>query len=189
MYRIAALISLKEGIESEDEDRLVEAVMAHEIYFEESGGKAKILLDGDDVSADIRTPELTRKVGPVCELPKIRALMGDLQRKMGLKGGVVLEGRDIGTVIFPEAEIKIFLNASPRVRAQRRWREMVEKGFDADLENVLNDINERDRRDSLRELAPLKKADDAVEIDTSDMTIEQVVMRAAAEVEKFRREN
>ena len=185
MYRAATLISMRENLPPEKEDELVEEVKKHRISFSEGDSNTRVFLDDVDVSKEIRTPELTAKIGPVCELAGIRELMGQLQRKLGEKGGVVLEGRDIGSVIFPDAEVKIFLNASHEERAKRRWKEMVDKGIDITYEEVLRSIRERDERDSHRDLAPLVKADSAVEIDTTGMTLEEVVSRVVDEVKKI----
>ena len=112
-------------------------------------------------------------------------MMGKLQRELGENGGVVLEGRDIGTVIFPDAEVKIFLSATPEERAKRRWKEMVDRGIHIEYEEVLENIRLRDARDSKRNLAPLVKADDAIEIDTTGLTLEQVVARVVEKVARI----
>lgn len=185
MYRVATLISVMHNIPPEAEDDLVEAVKSHSISFIYEGGDSRALLDGTDVSDEIRTPALTKKVGPVCEIPGVRKLMGELQKKMGENGGVVLEGRDIGTVVFPDAEVKIYLEADPRERARRRYEELRRKGADADFDSVLNDLLKRDQRDKARPAAPLMKAADALTIDTTDMSIDEVVKEIVAQARKY----
>jgi cytidylate kinase len=187
MYRVAALVSIMDNIPPQKEKELLSALKRHKIAFSQDIESPKILLDGEDVSLRIRTPELTRLVGPVCELPAVRRFLGQLQRRMGKGGGVVLEGRDIGTVIFPDAEVKIFLTASAPERAKRRWQEMVKNGLNEDYDDVLKDINERDLRDARRNLAPLIKADDALQIDTTNLTIDEVLDLVTAEVQKYLR--
>lgn len=185
MYRIATLISMRHNIPPNREGELVEEVKKHHISFDEGKSSIKVFLDDIDVSEEIRTPELTEKIGPICELAGIRELMGKLQRELGENGGVVLEGRDIGTVIFPDAEVKIFLSATPEERAKRRWKEMVDRGIHIEYEEVLENIRLRDARDSKRNLAPLVKADDAIEIDTTGLTLEQVVARVVEKVARI----
>jgi len=184
MYRVATLISMRSNISADEEDELVAEVQKHELQFVDRFDGTKVLLDGIDVSDELRTPELTKRIGPICELPGIRRLMGELQREMGKDGGVVLEGRDIGTVIFPDAEIKIFLMALPEERARRRWLELKNKGVKVKFNDILDDIALRDKRDSERDIAPLIKAEDAVEIDTTNLTIDEVVDAVVAEVRK-----
>ena len=176
---------MRHNIPPNREGELVEEVKKHHISFDEGKSSIKVFLDDIDVSEEIRTPELTEKIGPICELAGIRELMGKLQRELGENGGVVLEGRDIGTVIFPDAEVKIFLSATPEERAKRRWKEMVDRGIHIEYEEVLENIRLRDARDSKRNLAPLVKADDAIEIDTTGLTLEQVVARVVEEVARI----
>ncbi len=175
MYRAATLVSMRSGIPPEREAELVRELNRHQMEFDYRDGFSRVILDGEDVSNDIRSPELTRLIGPVCELDGVRRLLGELQRDMGRDGAVVLEGRDIGTVIFPDAEVKIYLDAAPEVRAERRWNELLNKGIEVDYDEVLADIHRRDERDMSRSVAPLQKAKDAIQIDTTDMSIEEVV--------------
>jgi cytidylate kinase len=132
-------------------------------------------LDGEDVSDAIRTTEVTKAVSPVSALPYVRETMVALQREMGYKGGVVMDGRDIGTAVFPNAELKVYLNATIEARAERRTKEMLAKGMEANFDEIKQQIADRDNFDSTREHSPLMKAADAIEIDTSLMTIEQQV--------------
>ncbi len=185
MYRTATLISMQSGISPDDEDKLVREVEGHEMLFDYAGGVSRVLLDGQDVSEEIRLPELTRLIGPVCELPGIRRIMGGIQRKMGENGGVVLEGRDISTVIFPDAEVKVYLDAAPEVRTRRRMQELNGRGVTANFDEVLKDLIARDKRDMTRGVAPLKKAQDAIEIDTSDLSISEVVDKVIGLVENY----
>jgi len=146
-----------------------------DISFGENG--RRVFLDGEDVTEKIRTPEIDKVISDYVKIPSLRRVMVERQREMGREGGVVAEGRDMGTVVFPEADLKIYLDASPSVRAKRRWRELRERGIEADLEEIERDMMERDLKDATRREGPLKPALDAVIIDTSDMTVEQVVQR------------
>ena len=132
-------------------------------------------MDGDDVSEAIRTPEVDKAVGPVCEVAEVRERMVALQREMGREGRFVAEGRDMGTVVFPQAPLKFYMNASIEARARRRMADQQAKGIEVDFEQLKADIAERDRRDSSREHSPLKAADDAVLIDTTDLSIDEQV--------------
>jgi len=184
MYRAATLVSMETGIGPEEPERLTKEIASRQFQFYFRPGFYKVELDGRDITEAIRSPELTRLIGPVCEIPGIRKLMGELQRRMGAVGGVVLEGRDIGTVIFPEAEVKIFLTASAEIRARRRWREQQAKGITLDYQTVYEDVIKRDQRDMQRDNAPLKPAEDAVIIDTSAMSIEEVIDKVVYLVEE-----
>lgn len=138
-------------------------------------GTLKVLLDGSDVSGDIRQPRIARLVSDIAKIKGVREVMLGLQRKLGLQRNCVLDGRDIGTVVFPEAEKKFYLDAGPGERARRRYKELIGLGQNVSLEEVEADLSNRDKIDSTREIAPLKQADDAVYIDTTDLTIEEVV--------------
>jgi cytidylate kinase len=144
------------------------------------GSGVRVVLDGDDVSRAIRTPEISLGASRVSAIPGVRDALLSLQRQAGEQGGVVLEGRDIGTVVFPDAEVKVFLTASSRSRAERRFRELEDKGQGVSLEATLEEVEARDRADTLRPIAPLRRADDAVEIDSSDATVDEVVDRIVA---------
>lgn len=185
MYRTATLISMKTGISPASEDELCREIAAHDMKFDYSGDVTQAFLDGENVSEQIRSPELTRLIGPVCELPGVRNILGSIQRNMGKNGGVVLEGRDIGTVIFPDAEIKIYLDAATEVRAKRRWKEQLVKGVDIDYEEVLTDLIIRDSRDMNRKFAPLRAAENAVVINTTLMKPEEVAAEIAKLAEKY----
>ncbi len=138
-------------------------------------GKTTVFVDGRDVTAEIRTPEVSRIVSEIAQIKSVRDAMLKLQRKMAGSGGVVMDGRDIGTHILPDADVKIFLTASIKERAERRWRELTEKGFKVNLEELEQEIMARDKNDSEREFAPLIQASDAVLIDTTTLSIQEAV--------------
>ncbi len=174
MYRALALAVSEAGIKPDDpnlEQRIAPILQAMKIEFDGE----RVILNGRDVSAEITRPEISDLASTYSILATVRARMRELQRAIGAQGGVVMEGRDIGTAVFPDAELKFFLDADPAVRAARRCAELSAQGVRANLDEVLRELTERDRRDSARELAPLRRADDAVVIDTSTQTIDQVV--------------
>jgi len=173
MYRACALKAKKMGIDINDEESIRNLLDFIDIQIENDNSKNRILLDGEDVSEDIRADDISSLASAISAIPAVRYKMVELQRKMGEKGSVILDGRDIGTFVFPDAEVKFFLTASPEIRAKRRWLELQQKGIDKDFSEVLADLVKRDNNDSQRALAPLKKADDAIEVDTSNMTIEE----------------
>jgi cytidylate kinase len=154
------------------------------IDLKESGGKLEVFLDGEEVSALIRTPEISQMASKVSALKPVRRRMLELQRALGEKGSVVAEGRDIGTVIFPQAEIKIFLDASVHERARRRFEELRAAGRAASFSQTLAEMEERDKRDSERDLAPLRRAEDALTIDSSALDAEAVARQVVAEIQK-----
>ena len=181
MYRAVALAAREAGIDADDPEaeRKLDALLER-TRIDFSGGQ--IMLNGRDVSAEIGTPELGEIASRLSMLGVVRERMLDLQRAAGARGGVVMEGRDIGSVVFPDAEVKFFLDASPEVRAERRWRELAAHGIEISREQVLAQLQERDRRDCGRELAPLKPAPDAIIIDASRMSVEEVVKLMAQRV-------
>ena len=134
-------------------------------------GRPEVCLNGEVVEREIRSLEVSQHVSPVAALPFVRAKLVEQQQAMGKEKGIVMDGRDIGTVVFPDAELKVFVTASAEVRAQRRFDELKAKGMPADLQDILKNVQERDYIDSHREVSPLRKADDAVELDNSNMTI------------------
>ncbi|MBR6444316.1 MAG: (d)CMP kinase [Firmicutes bacterium] len=170
MYRACGYKMLREGIEAVSSDPLRDMLGRTDIDF--SGGS--VFLDGENVDDMIRTPEVTKMASACSALPEVRAKLVELQRAIGSRKNVIMDGRDIGTNVLPDAEFKIFLTATPEERAKRRYEEMIAKGMEADYDQVLADINKRDYDDSHRELDPLKKADDAEEVDTTYMSIEEV---------------
>jgi CMP/dCMP kinase len=190
MYRALALKVLRQGIDLADDAGLAELIGTTEIDLRERCGKLAVLLDGADVAAEIRTPEVSQMASKISALRIVRARMLELQRAMGRRGSVVAEGRDIGTVIFPDAEVKVFLDASVAERARRRWEELKASGrVTADLNETRREIEERDRRDSERDVAPLRKAEDALMIDSSRSGADEVAAVVLAHVRQKRKEN
>ncbi len=175
MYRAVTLKVLRAGIRPDDRESIGRLVRSTRVELRRDGGTLAVLLDGEDVTEEIRNPDVTRAVSAVSSLHGVREAMVCEQRRMGKDGGIVLEGRDIGTVVFPDADIKFFMVASIEARAQRRRAELEARGIDADLGTMRLEIEERDRFDSTRAESPLRKAPDAIEVDTSDMTIAQQV--------------
>ena len=177
MYRALALKVLRQAIDLDDEARLAALVRDTEISLHESGGRLNVILDGVDVAALIRTPEVSQMASKVSAQKIVRQRMLELQRAAGGKGHVVAEGRDIGTVIFPGAEVKIYLDASVNERARRRCEELRAGGRQVALEATVRELEERDQRDSGRDLAPLCWAEDAVAIDSTGLTVDGVAER------------
>jgi len=185
MYRALALKVVREKIKPWEEGRLREMLGRTEVRLEEGDGGLRVLLDGEDVTDLVRSPEVTRAVSWVCALPFVREAMVQLQRRMAAGGGVVMEGRDIGTIVVPDAEVKVFLDADVRERARRRWRELREKGMDVSLEDVERELEERDRKDSAREHSPLRRAPDAILVDTTNLSVEEQVERIVRMVKAY----
>ncbi len=187
MYRTVALAASRRGIDANDYAALGKLCKEiHVSFSREEGGEERVLLDGEDVSLEIRTPEISLLTAAVAACPEVRRAMVESQRQLGADGGVVLEGRDIGTVVFPQAEVKFFLKASPEVRGQRRFLELQSKGADVALAKTIAEVKARDNADINRSTSPLKKADDAVVIDTSELDIPQVLARMLAVIEEVR---
>lgn len=172
MYRAVALLAARRGVDLSDAARLEELARAARIEF--SPGSARVLLDGEDVSEAIRRPEISPAASKVSVFPGVRRALVEKQRQIGASANVVMEGRDIGSVVFPDAEVKIYLDADPGVRAARRVRELAEKGETLDRAAVEREIRERDRRDSTRADSPLVRAADAVYVDTTGLDLDQV---------------
>ncbi|MDQ3032629.1 MAG: (d)CMP kinase [Myxococcota bacterium] len=177
LYRAIALRAREEGISWQDGPALGALGAELELSFVDSPGGSRLLVDGRDRSGDIRTGEISQGASIVSQHAEVRAALLGLQRRLGAEGGVVLEGRDIGTVVFPDAEVKVFLTASDEERARRRQAELSGRGARAELDAVLAEIRERDHRDSSRPVAPLRVAPDAVRVDSTGLTLEQVVER------------
>jgi CMP/dCMP kinase len=175
MYRAVTLAWLTTGRPDSDisEENLAAFIENLTIQLKQSDDGQKTLLNGRDVSFDIRLPEVTKLVSPISAVGCVREWLVDEQRHLGEKGGVVMDGRDIGTVVFTQAELKIFLVASPDARAHRRYLEMVAKGMKANEEEIKQAIIDRDKYDSSRKNSPLKMADDAIEIDTSELSFDE----------------
>lgn len=174
MYRSIALKALRRGVAFEAADALTALASETRIDLRARDGGQQVFLDGEDVTSAIRTPEVAQAASKVAVVPGVRRVLVAEQRRAGGQGGVVMEGRDIGTVVFPDAELKIFLTASPETRAERRWREHQQKGDAIDLARTLDEIRERDRRDREREDSPLVRAKDATLIDSTAMEPEEV---------------
>ncbi|WP_075426755.1 (d)CMP kinase [Candidatus Kryptonium thompsonii] len=175
MYRALTLKVIESNVDPNDEDSIVKLAENTRIDLIYENGNLKVILDNRDVSDKIRTPEVTSLVSVVSAHPKVRDIMVKKQRELGKDGGVVIDGRDIGTVVFPNADLKIFMTADVKERAKRRQKELKAQGFEIEIEKLIKEIEERDEFDSNREISPLKKADDAIEIDTTNLTIEEQV--------------
>ena len=176
LYRAIGLAASRRSLTAEDKDAIIEMLTAIkvELAFNEKHEQI-VLLDGEDVSGLIRTPEISMMASAVSAIPEVRAFLLDLQRNMAHTNNVIMDGRDIGTVVLPDAKIKIFLSASPECRARRRYDELIEKGMDVKYEDILSDVIARDYADSHRDIAPLKPADDAIMVDTSGEDLETSV--------------
>ena len=173
LYRTIGLAASRKGLKKEDKAEIISMLndIDVKLSFNDEGTQI-VLLNGEDVSNYIRTPEASMFASAVSAIPEVRAFLLDLQRNMAKSDNVIMDGRDIGTVVLPDAKIKIFLTASPEKRAMRRHKENIEKGIDSTYEEVLKDVNQRDYQDSHREIAPLKPAEDSVLVDTSDYDFE-----------------
>ncbi len=182
IYRTLALLAQREGIAWSDGPGVARLARSLDIRFAFEGGTNHVFLRDADISRDIRTPEVSDGASRVSALPEVRAALLDLQRRLGAAGGLVVEGRDIGTVVFPEAPAKFFLTATADERARRRVVELRAAGREADQAQTLAELQARDQRDSTRAVAPLRCAEDAVEIDSSAMSPEAVVDQMAAVV-------
>lgn len=174
IYRCVGLAAHRRGLDSKDETvikPMLPGISIEMRYNEE--GEQRMLLDGEDVSAEIRLPEISICASNVAAMPSVRAYLLEMQRRMARTHNVIMDGRDIGTVVLPDAELKIFLTASAAARAERRMLELQAKGVNADYDEVLRDIEYRDKQDSSRAAAPLRAAEGAVRVDTSDIDFEQ----------------
>ncbi|BCG46208.1 Cytidylate kinase [Citrifermentans bremense] len=175
MFRAVALSAKRAGIASDDDKGLAELCQGLEISFARDGETCRVLANGEDVSSEIRTEEIGLLTSTISARKPVRQALLEMQRRMGAKGGVILEGRDIGTVVFPDAEVKFFLSASAEERGRRRYLELAARGESATLEETIAKVIQRDRQDEGREHAPLKQAEDAVPIDSTSLSIEQVL--------------
>jgi CMP/dCMP kinase len=182
MYRALALKILRQGVDLADDQKLAELVNSTSVDLQCDRAELEVLLDGKNVASEIRTPAVSQMASKASALKLVRDRMLELQRRLGERGGVVAEGRDIGTVVFPDAQVKIFLSASAAERARRRCAELRAAGQPVDLDVTLREIEERDQRDSERALAPLRKADDALVIDSSNSTADEVAACVLAEI-------
>ena len=190
MYRAVALAAMRENVQAEDADALSRLLRDMQIELEAAGEGGRVFLDGDDVSDEIRRPEVARTVGAYADVAQVRRALVERQRSMGAEGGIVADGRDVGTVIFPSADLKVQLTADSEERAQRRYRELIEKGVSATLEQVRTDIRTRDREDRARDYLVTDvgvefgaDAGDGVgvrRLDTTGLTLAQVVDRVVS---------
>lgn len=171
MYRAIGWMFSKNNVNTEDSAEVQDVLNRTAIDFD----NGKIFLNGEDISGEIRTPEISKAASVCSKLPEVRSKLVALQREIAEGKSVVMDGRDIGTNVLPNAEVKIFLTADPMVRAKRRYDQLLESGKEAELNSIFEDIKERDYQDTHRELNPLQQAEDAVLLDTSDMTINQVL--------------
>ena len=173
MYRCVALAMLEQNIKLEETEKIEELLKNIKIEFKEDENGKKVFLNNRDVSLKIRTVEVTEYASPVATIGIVREHLVKLQRKMAETIDVIMEGRDIGTNVFPNADVKIYLDASPEERAERRYRQNKENGIDTPYEEILQNVIDRDYRDSHREIAPLTKAPDAIYVDSTGMTVEE----------------
>ncbi|GAA3663481.1 (d)CMP kinase [Asaccharospora irregularis] len=180
MYRAITYKCLKNNIDINNTEEVINMAKDTEIDFRDNN----IYLDNEVVNEEIRTVEVSNNVSNVAKIKEVRYLMVDVQRKIGENNSVVLDGRDIGSYVFPNADYKFFLVATPEERGSRRYKELLEKGYEVDLDEIINDIIKRDKIDSNREFAPLVKAEDALEIDTTGKSIEEVVSEVVSKIRR-----
>ena len=174
IYRTVGLAALQNGIDRKDTDEIEKLLptLSVEIAYNDKG-EQRMILNGRDVSHEIRLPEISICASDVSSLPSVRKYLLDMQRSFAEKYNVIMDGRDIGTVVLPNADLKVFLTASAEARAMRRWKELQEKGIESNFDDVLKDIQYRDHQDSSRASAPLKQAEDAILLDTTDLTFDE----------------
>lgn len=191
IYRTLALASQRQALAWCDEEALhalaLDLVERQRLRFANEGKLQHVLLDGDDVSEAIRAPEISAGASTVSAHPKVREALLSLQRSLASSGGVVVEGRDTGTIVFPRADVKFFMTATAQERARRRFDELTAKGVVVDFEETLTAIQNRDRRDAERSAAPLRRADDAVDLDTTSLSIDEVLEKMIEVIGAHRR--
>ena len=175
MFRAMAIHFLRCGIAADDHEKISNAVKDVSVTISYVNGEQQVFLNGENVTGQLRTEEVGNMASASSVVGDVRKKLLELQRNLAASANVVMDGRDIGTVVLPNADVKVYLTASVEVRAQRRYKELIEKGQTADLEKIKKDIEERDYRDMNREIAPLRQAEDAVLVDSSDMTIDESV--------------
>lgn len=175
LYRTIGLHAFRNKVEPSDRIGVPALLPEAEVELRFVDGEQRVFLNGEDVSDLIRSPEVSMAASQVSAIPEVRAFLFDLQKNMARTHDVVMDGRDIGTVVLPEAQVKIFLTATPEIRAKRRFNEMKEKGMAVDFAQILEEVKQRDYNDSHRAIAPLKQAEDAVLLDSSDLTLSQSV--------------
>ncbi len=175
LYRAVGVNALRNGIDTKDKQAVAATLADISVDLVFENGEQKVLLNGENVSTEIRTPPASMAASDVSAVPEVRAFLFDLQRDIAARNNCIMDGRDIGTVVLPDAKVKIFLTASPEERAMRRYKELIEKGSDVNYEEVLDDLVQRDYNDSHREIAPLKPAEDGVILDTTGLSLEDSV--------------
>ena len=175
LYRSIGVNAMRNGIAPDDRNGVISLLPSTKLELKYIDGVQRVFLGGDDISEEIRLPEASMAASNVSAIPEVREFLLDLQRDIAKNNNVIMDGRDIGTVILPDAQYKFFLTASAEVRAERRFKELKEKGIEVDYNQLLDEIIKRDYNDSHRETAPLKKADDAILIDSSNMTLEESI--------------
>lgn len=191
LYRTVGLAAVRSSFDPRDSGKVVPMLDFIKVELRYVDGEQRVFLNGEDVSEDIRLPEVSMAASGVSAIPQVRAFLFDLQRNIAAENNCLMDGRDIGTVVLPDADVKIFLTASPEVRAERRRKQLKEKGIDEPYENILSDIIQRDYNDSHRETAPLKQAEDAVLVVTDDLDFDgsvQAVIDIIKEKTKARQE-
>jgi len=184
LYRAIGLYALRKGADTTDPAQVVPLLKEIDITLKFTEEGQKIYLNGEDVSQEIRIPEASMAASNVSAIPAVRDFLLDLQRELAGKNNVIMDGRDIGTVVLPGADIKIFLTASPEIRARRRWNELKAKGFDPDFDALLSELLQRDYNDTHRKVAPLRQADDAWLCDTSDMDFDTALAAVEAHIKE-----
>lgn len=175
LYRAVGVNALRNGIDTKDKPAVAATLADISVDLVFENGEQKVLLNGENVSTEIRTPPASMAASDVSAVPEVRAFLFDLQRDIAARNNCIMDGRDIGTVVLPDAKVKIFLTASPEERATRRYKELIEKGSAVEYKDVLEDLVQRDYNDSHREIAPLKPAEDGVILDTTGMSLEESV--------------
>ena len=185
MYRAVALAAALDNLPYDDARRLDELCEQIRIEMRRNEGVVSVYLNGQDVTEEIRSPEMSLGSSAVSAVPEVRSHMVRLQREIGSSGGIVAEGRDMGTVVFPDTPAKFYLDASPEERARRRWLQLKEMGIEEAPEKVRREMDERDQNDTSREHSPLKKAEDAIIVDTTGMSIDQVIEKLADKVKEL----
>lgn len=184
LYRTIGLAAARSNTNIEDDDEISELLSKIDISILFLNGEQHVVLNNEDVSSEIRTEQASMMASRVSAIPTVRAYLLDMQRNFAKTDNILMDGRDIGTVVIPNADVKIFLTASPEIRARRRVAQLAEKGIEADYDEVLKDIITRDYNDSHRDIAPLKPAEDAILFDTSDITLDQSVEKLVNIVEE-----
>lgn len=186
LYRTVALNAIRKGADLNDPDAVVRTLSGTDISLAFENGSQKVLLNGEDVSSKIRTEEISAGASKVSAIPKVREYLFDLQKSIAANNDCLMDGRDIGTVVLPNADLKVFLTATPEERARRRYQQNLDRGMDADYDRILEEVNQRDYQDTHRDIAPLRQADDAVLLDTTELNFDEVVDKLLKLVEERR---